>query len=171
MLRRLTVTVIALIALILIWANVAEGGLPSGAKVDRVVVEKSKRMLFLYQGGQLLKSYSISLGRNPVGHKSQEGDRRTPEGVYLIDRHKEGSAFHRALHVSYPSSHDREVAVARNVSPGGDIMIHGMHNGLGWIGKLHRVVNWTAGCIAVTNSEIEEIWSAVPDGTPIEIRA
>ena len=119
----------------------------------------------------MIKSYRVSLGRNPLGPKQQEGDKRTPEGLYRIDKRNEKSGFHRALHVSYPESRDFAAAAARGVSPGGDIMIHGLHNGLGWMGKLHRLVDWTAGCIAVTDPEIEEIWAAVPDGTPVEIKA
>lgn len=162
---------IAALALVFAWANVPSTPLPSEAKADRVVVIKANRVLELYQGTQLLKKYEVSLGRKPVGPKEQEGDKRTPEGIYKIDFRNEGSAFHRSLHVSYPEHRNIEAAQKRNVSPGGDIMVHGMRNGLGWIGKLHRLVDWTAGCIAVTNAEIEEIWRAVPDGTTIEIRA
>lgn len=99
----------------------------------------------------------------------EEGDGRTPEGVYSIDRRKVKSTFHRALHVSYPNDDDLAQAKARSVSPGGDIMIHGLPNGLGFLGKLHLKGDWTAGCIAVTNPQIEEIWRAVPDGTKVEI--
>jgi murein L,D-transpeptidase YafK len=110
------------------------------------------------------------LGRNPVGPKLREGDKRTPEGLYAIESHNPRSSFHRALKVSYPSAADRIAAAKRGVAPGGDIMIHGIRNGLGFIGRLQRRLDWTAGCIAVTNPEIEEIYRAVPDGTPIEIR-
>ena len=137
---------------------------------DRVVVEKAARTLTLYRAGQAVKTYRVALGREPVGHKLQEGDGRTPEGTYRIDFHKRDSAFHRALHISYPNAADRAQARARGVSPGGDIMIHGLPNGAVAAGAAHRLRDWTEGCIAVTNSEIEELWTAVPDGTLVEIR-
>ena len=112
----------------------------------------------------------MSLGREPVGPKKAEGDRRTPEGVYTIDTRIERSAFHRALHISYPNVADRAAAQSAGVSPGGAIMIHGIRNGLGWLGRAHRLIDWTSGCVAVTNPEIEELWRAVRDGTPVEIR-
>jgi murein L,D-transpeptidase YafK len=144
--------------------------LPPRTVADRIVVEKAARTLSLYRGGRLLKTYKIALGPNPTGHKQQEGDGRTPEGTYTIDSRKRNSAFHRALHISYPNAEDRRRARRRGVSPGGDIMIHGLPNGLGAIGKKHVLRDWTEGCIAVTNEEIEEIWRVVPNGTPIEIR-
>ena len=144
--------------------------LPADAHADRVVVEKSARKLTLFRGETPLKSYSVALGRAPEGTKEREGDNRTPEGRYVIDAHKLDSAFHRALHISYPSPADSAAAAQRGVKPGGDIMIHGLRNGLGWLGAFHRVVDWTAGCIAVTDKQIEEIYRTVPNGTPIEIR-
>lgn len=144
--------------------------LPADAHADRVVVEKSARKLTLFRGETPLKSYSVALGRAPEGTKEREGDHRTPEGRYVIDAHKLDSAFHRALHISYPSPADSAAAAQRGVKPGGDIMIHGLRNGLGWLGAFHRVVDWTAGCIAVTDKQIEEIYRTVPNGTPIEIR-
>ena len=139
-------------------------------RADLVVVDKAKRTLTLHHRGVPFKTYRVALGRDPQGPKQQEGDGRTPEGRYVIDFHKRDSAFHRALHISYPSAADRRRAQGRGVSPGGDIMIHGLPNGMGAIGKAHLVRDWTEGCIAVTNGEIEEIWNAVPDGTAIEIR-
>jgi murein L,D-transpeptidase YafK len=100
----------------------------------------------------------------------REGDHRTPEGRYVIDRHNPNSAFHLALHVSYPSTSDSARASSGGYSPGGDIMVHGMRNGFGWIGRAHLLVNWTTGCVAVTDAEIDELYQAVPDGTPIVIR-
>lgn len=142
----------------------------SGAKSDRIRVEKAARRLTLFRGTTALKSYRIALGREPIGPKREEGDRRTPEGLYKIDRRKPDSDFHLALHISYPNAQDVAQAEARGVSAGSDIMIHGLRNGSGWLGKLHRRRDWTNGCVAVTNREIEEIWRVVPDGTPIEIR-
>lgn len=143
--------------------------LPANALATRVVIEKGARRLTLLQNVRALKTYRVALGSDPVGHKQQEGDGRTPEGSYVIDAHKPDSAFHRALHVSYPNAADRAAAAARGVSPGGAIMIHGLPNHMAWLGSLHTLTDWTQGCIAVTNEEIEELWRAVPDGTPVEI--
>jgi murein L,D-transpeptidase YafK len=154
---------------LLVWANWPGEPLAEGARADRIVVWKSKRQLELQVHDQVLKSYAVSLGRNPVGPKLREGDKRTPEGLYAIESHNPRSSFHKALKVSYPSAADRIAAAKRGVAPGGDIMIHGIRNGLGLMGWLQRRMDWTAGCIAVTNPEIEEIYCAVPDGTPIEI--
>lgn len=140
------------------------------AKVDRVILKKSERKLILMNGETVLKSYKVALGRNPIGPKRQEGDNKTPEGSYIIDSHGPKSSFHRSLHISYPSAADREQALRRGLQPGGDIMIHGIKNGMGWIGPLHRLADWTAGCIAVTNQEMEEIYAIVPDGTPIDLQ-
>ena len=155
---------------VLVGAHLNLHPLVSNAIADRVLVEKAARRLTLLRESRPLKIYRVALGRAPVGPKEQEGDQRTPEGIYLIDFHKADSDFHRALHLSYPEQRDIDQAAARGVSPGGDIMIHGISNGRGWIGAFHRRTDWTAGCIAVTDFEIEEIWRAVPDGTPIEIR-
>lgn len=156
--------------LVLLYANVAFYRLPDGVQADRVMVEKSARRLTLLQQGVILKKYYIALGRSPIGHKRREGDGRTPEGLYRVDSRKLDSAFHLALHISYPNSRDMDAARKKGINPGGAIMIHGLRNGLGWVGRLHRVVDWTAGCIALTDWEMEELWRAVPDGTPIEIR-
>jgi murein L,D-transpeptidase YafK len=144
--------------------------LPEGVKADKVVVLKSKRKLLLYKKDQLLKTYRIALGRSPKGHKQQEGDGKTPEGKYRISSRYSKSRFHRALRISYPNRRDRRKARKAGRSPGGDIMIHGAPNGRGWIGGLHTLIDWTQGCIAVTDKEIEEIWRAVPNRTPIEIK-
>ncbi len=139
-------------------------------RADRVIVEKGKRQLHLLASGKVLRTYRIALGPDPVGPKLREGDGKTPEGLYVIDSRNAQSGYHRALHISYPSAADVDRARRAGVKPGGDIMIHGIRNGFGWLGPLHRMTDWTQGCIAVTNSEIEEIWAAVPDGTPIELR-
>jgi murein L,D-transpeptidase YafK len=144
--------------------------LPPDALVDRILLEKSVRRLTVFQDRRALKSYSVALGRQPTGAKQFQGDGRTPEGKYTIDWRKENSSFHLALHVSYPRPADIAAAEAAGRPPGGAIMIHGIRNGLGFLGPLHRICDWTDGCIAVTNSEIEELWRAVPNGTPIEIR-
>lgn len=160
--------IVVLLAITLITTG-RSPAVPSSSTADLVRVDKSERLLTLYAQGTLMKTHRVALGPNPVGHKQQEGDGRTPEGRYVIDFHKRDSGFHRALHVSYPSAEDRAAARRRRVPPGGDIMIHGLPNGLGAIGSLHLLRDWTQGCIAVTNAEIEELWKAVPDGTPIEI--
>jgi murein L,D-transpeptidase YafK len=152
-----------------VWAQWPRQALPEGTRADRVVVRKGARTLELYRGSELLRKYSIALGPNPIGHKLQEGDGRTPEGQYVLDYRNPKSSFHKSLHVSYPAPADSAAARSRGVSPGGLIMIHGVRNGLGFVGRFHRLFDWTDGCIAVTDAEIEEIWRTVPDGTPIVI--
>lgn len=144
--------------------------LPRDAVADRVLVEKSARRLTLMQNGSALKTYRVALGRAPVGPKEYEGDQRTPEGIYSIDFHKPDSDYHLALHISYPEQRDIDRAGAQGLSAGSDIMIHGLPNGRGWIGRFHRRSDWTAGCLAVADFEIEEIYRVVPDGTPVELR-
>ena len=144
--------------------------LPAGTTIDRIVVEKSARRLSIFREANQIKTYRIALGANPVGAKQQEGDIKTPEGIYEIDGRNPQSNFHLALHISYPSDVDDVRASARGVSAGSDIMIHGIQNGHGWIGVFHRWKDWTAGCIALTDEEIEELWRVTPDGTTIEIR-
>lgn len=137
---------------------------------DRIIVHKAARKMELMHAGQVLKTYKIALGRNPLGPKKQQGDHRTPEGIYVIDRRNAHSKFHRALHISYPNAGDREQARRLGVAPGGDVFIHGLPNGYGFVGAAHRARDWTDGCIAVTDQEIEEIWNLVDNGTPVEIR-
>ncbi len=136
---------------------------------DKVLVEKALRRLTLFQNGKPIKTFRVALGKNPVGPKVQHGDGRTPEGSYFIDGRKSNSAFHLALHISYPNAADKARAESLGVPPGEDILIHGLKNGLGWLGSLHRLLDWTQGCIAVTNTEIEEIWKMVPNAAVVEI--
>ena len=142
----------------------------SGLTVDRLILEKSKRQLHMLSNGKIVKTYKVSLGRNPIGHKTREGDGKTPEGTYLIDRRYARSAYHRSLHISYPSADDIKKAQMAGVSPGGDIMIHGLPNGFGFLAPFHHLKDWTQGCIAVANKEIEEIWNNVSGGTVIVIK-
>ncbi len=142
----------------------------SGEKADRVVVEKSKRVLHLYKTGKLLVSYKIALGGEPVGAKQQQGDNKTPEGHYILDFKKPDSAYYKAIHISYPSAQDKENAGKLGVSPGGDVMIHGQPNGYGWAAGMTQQFDWTLGCIALTNEDMEAVWQAVDAGTPIEIK-
>jgi murein L,D-transpeptidase YafK len=137
---------------------------------DRIIVEKSARTMTLMRGGKVLKTYKVALSREPVGAKERAGDHRVPEGEYVVDLKNPHSRFHLALHISYPNAADRERAHKLGVNPGGNIEIHGLDSKYDWVGSLHREVNWTDGCIAVTNPEIEEIWPLVPVGTPVEIR-
>jgi murein L,D-transpeptidase YafK len=139
-------------------------------KPTRYWSKKPRGRLTPFSAGRRLKEYRVALGFSPVGPKQHEGDGRTPEGKYTIDFHKSDSAFHRALHISYPSGADTARAAEAGVAPGGDIMIQGLPNGFSPLGSAHRIRDWTAGCIAVTDSEIDEIWILVEDGTPIEIR-
>jgi murein L,D-transpeptidase YafK len=144
--------------------------LPAGIKADTVLVLKGERRLLLLRNGHALESYRIALGRNPVGPKVEEGDGRTPEGRYRLDWRNPESRFHRSLHISYPNRRDRERARALGVSPGGAIMIHGLSERAALVGAEHVKWDWTEGCIAVTNAEIDRIWRLVDDGTAIEIR-
>jgi tetratricopeptide (TPR) repeat protein len=138
--------------------------------VDKVLIEKKKRLLSLISGRETLKTYQVALGTDPVGPKEREGDFKTPEGTYTIESRNRGSAYHLSLRISYPNEKDKLHAKKLGISPGGDIMIHGLKNGLSWVGGIHSEMDWTEGCIAVTNEEIEEIARLVPDGTPVEIR-
>jgi murein L,D-transpeptidase YafK len=144
--------------------------IPDGTVIDRIVVEKSARKLSVFKNGHLLKTYLVALGSSPVGPKVEEGDMKTPEGSYTIDRRNPNSDYHLSLHISYPAPDDVKRAEERGVSAGCDIMIHGLPNGQGWMGDLHRQKDWTAGCVALTDDEIEELWRITPDGTPIEIQ-
>ena len=137
---------------------------------DSIVVEKGQHRLSLYRQGTLLRTYLVALGQQPVGDKVRIGDRRTPEGLFHIEARNPQSRYHRALRISYPDAAHRERARSLGVSPGGDIMIHGLPARQAWVGARHRDVDWTEGCIAVTNQEIDEIFTAVPVGTPILIK-
>ena len=154
-------------AAVVIWADAPAQRLPMTAQADLLVVETGQRQLVAYSHGKVLRTYSVSLGREPSGPKTRQGDGRTPEGRYLIDHHNPLSGFQRALHVAYPSAADSAQARAGGYDPGGEIMVHGLKNGLGWVGRAHRFVDCTVGCIAVTKPELYQI---VPDGTPIEIK-
>jgi murein L,D-transpeptidase YafK len=140
------------------------------AVVDRIIVEKSKRTMTLLKQDREVRTYKIALGRDPVGPKVRQGDNKTPEGIYYIDYKVPNSVYHRALHLSYPNPDDVERARDLGVPPGGSIMIHGMKPDKLWMGDVQYLFNWTNGCIALTNREIEEVWVLVPPLTPVEIR-
>jgi len=139
-------------------------------QADLILVQKSKRVLTLYAGKKAIKTYRIVLGGKPTGDKEQEGDSRTPEGRYTIDAKNPKSSFHLSLHISYPSKQDRASARQRGVSPGGAIMIHGTPDYIAALYAAGVYPDWTAGCIAVSNAEIEEIFKLVRIGTPIVIK-
>ena len=162
--RALAAYVLVLIACL--WVSAQDGRV----SVDRVVVYKHARKLVLLYRGQELRSYKIALGGEPVGRKTRQGDHRTPEGVYVLDSRNPNSHYYKAFHVSYPSAKDKAVARKLGVSPGGDIMVHGLPKEYAWVGKSHVLHDWTDGCIAVTNEEMDELWNLVRVGTPIEIK-
>jgi murein L,D-transpeptidase YafK len=139
-------------------------------QADRILILKSARKLTLLRNGKPIRTYRVSLGSNPTGAKEQQGDGKTPEGLYRIDSRNAQSKYHRALHVSYPNAADRLRARRLHVAPGGEIMIHGWPNRWRALGFALHHVDWTAGCIAVSDQEIEEIWKLVPNGTVVEIR-
>ncbi|MGA2649488.1 MAG: L,D-transpeptidase family protein [Terracidiphilus sp.] len=144
---------------------------PAGTqRADSVLILKKDHVLELLAGGKVIKTYKVALGRGGLAPKQQEGDGRTPEGHYVIDSRNVESHYHRALHISYPNADDRQRAARLGVSPGGAIMIHGLPNGMGMLGASHRLYDWTLGCVAVADEEIDEIWDLVPVGTPVEIR-
>ena len=139
-------------------------------KVNRIVIVKSTRTMTLMNGGKVPKTYKVALSTHSIGGKERVGDDKTPEGLYTVDWKNAQSKFHLALHISYPNITDRERARKLGVNPGGEIEIHGIGAKYGYLGALHRQMDWTAGCIAVTNEEIDEIWKMVPVGTTVEIK-
>ncbi|MEL6977381.1 MAG: L,D-transpeptidase family protein [Pseudomonadota bacterium] len=171
--------VLALLALLVVTAGTPEAETRAPAMAaperlaDRVVVDKSARRLRLLRQGAVIAEYRVALGFEPDGHKRREGDGRTPEGLYQISWRNPESAYHLSLFIDYPNPADRAAAEARGEDPGGEIFIHGGSEepGLfGWLSRLFRDDDWTAGCIAVTDAEMEEIWALTPTGVPIEIR-
>lgn len=137
---------------------------------DSIVVEKQRRRLTLYQAGFPVGIYRIALGKQPVGDKLKIGDNKTPEGLFHIDFKNPQSKFHMALHISYPDAAHAARARAKGVLAGGDVMIHGLPSAYASMGEKHSEYDWTEGCIAVTNAEIEQIWRAIPNGAPIQIK-
>ncbi len=158
------------LAVFLLCGFVQKPSAENGLHADRVVVLKKERTLQLLSHGKVIKTYKVALGGDPVGAKTRQGDHKTPEGVYVLDSRNAHSKFYKAIHISYPNGHDREAARQKGVSAGGDVFVHGLPNGYKWVGASHRLKDWTDGCIAVTDQEIDEIWLAVPDGTQIDIR-
>ena len=139
-------------------------------RADHIVIVKSSRTMTLMDHDKVLKTYRVALGGVPVGAKQKQGDHKTPEGDYIIDSRNSHSQFHLSLHISYPNAGDRERARRLGMNPGGDIMIHGLPPAYAYLGRRHRESDWTEGCVAVDNQEIEEIWDMVPVGTRVEIK-
>ncbi|TYK64229.1 L,D-transpeptidase family protein [Colwellia echini] len=162
LLTKITVKILLLIASLFSSASLAW--------VDLVMVDKSDNKMYLLSSGKVIKEYHVALGKNPEGHKEQEGDKRTPEGFYTLDYKKEDSAFYRAMHISYPNQFDLDNAEQKGVSAGGLIMIHGQRNNFEGLARYTQKSNWTNGCIALTNPEIDEFMALVEVGTQIHIK-
>ncbi len=141
-----------------------------GQKADVVLVTKSERRLDLVNQDGIFASFTVTFGAKPVGHKKMQGDERTPEGHYILDYKNSNSKFYKSIHISYPNSEDRANARRRGVDPGGDIMIHGQKNGMGWASPIAQFFLWTDGCIALSDKDMDQVWAAVDPGTPIEIK-
>lgn len=141
----------------------------SMGKVDLVVVTKSESSMALMRDGKIVKQYRIAMGDLPVGHKLKEGDQRTPQGRYILDYKKSDSAYYKSIHISYPNEEDKFRAKALGIPPGGMIMIHGQNPKSSMSPEEAQRYNWTNGCIAITNAEMDEVWKVVDAGTPIEI--
>ena len=141
----------------------------SAEKADLVVVRKSESRLYLENDGKTFASFRVSFGSHPKGHKQQEGDERTPEGRYILDAKNGKSTFYRSIHISYPNAQDVASARARGVQPGGQIMIHGQRNGLGWLAPVAQWFNWTDGCVGLSNKDMDAVWGAVDVGTAVQI--
>jgi murein L,D-transpeptidase YafK len=165
---------LALVGYTKLMGRLAGGPPPTAEAVeqaDLITVDKAQRRMVLWRAGTRLAEYRVALGAaGDEGHKQHEGDERTPQGRYLIDWRNPKSMAYLSLHISYPNAADQAAAAARGENPGGNIMIHGLPNGWGWLGPLHHLWDWTDGCVAVTNEQMHEIWLRVANGTPIEIR-
>lgn len=151
--------------LVILGAERAEAAKPA----QLVLVKKSERTLMLFEHGQLLKSYKVSLGQNPIGHKERQGDNRTPEGKYYLTWTNDRSKFYKSLHVTYPNDEDRKRAWSKGISPGGDIKIHGLPNKPVYPEDIYMSLNWTNGCIAMKNRDLDDLLSKVKYQTPIYI--
>ena len=168
------IALVILIALVVMFmggirpAGAAPALLPASQQVDAILIEKAARKMTLYRKGAIMGEYSVRLGGSPVGTKMEQGDRKTPEGVYRINRRNPHSSFHLSLGLNYPTAKERKAARARGVNPGGDIFIHGQPNRLRKLG-ITLPFDWTDGCVAVSNKEIEDIFARVPIGTKVTI--
>lgn len=161
---RLAFVVAALVVVVQPSATVAE------ELADFVLVVKSERKLYLMRDDEVIDTFRVTFGSNPKGHKEHEGDGRTPEGRYVLDWKHSDSDFHKSIHISYPNTSDKIRAADTGVLPGGAIMVHGQKNGYGWLSPIAKYVNWTDGCIALSNKDMDIVWQKVQSGIPIEIR-
>jgi murein L,D-transpeptidase YafK len=139
-------------------------------KADAVLVVKSEKRLYLISKGERFAALPVTFGADPVGHKQQRGDQKTPEGKYILDYKNQSSKFYKSIHISYPDKRDWVNAKKAGLDPGGDIMIHGQTNGWEWASPVVQLFSWTDGCVALSNSNMDKVWEAVDSGTPIEIR-
>jgi murein L,D-transpeptidase YafK len=170
MLKYLFYSILILLTGVIVFYFYPETRLPKNIQIDKIIVFKSRNEMEVYSQGQMIKNYKVSIGKNSYGDKEYEGDERTPEGEYQIDGRNPNSAYFKNLGISYPNKSDREHSAKLGKPVGGDVKIHGLKNGQGYIGKFHRFKNWTNGCIAVTNEEMEELYNAVRIGTAIIIK-
>jgi murein L,D-transpeptidase YafK len=168
--KAILILISLLFATLIIYYFLPESKLPANITIDKLVVLKSARQLLAYSKQRLIKTYKISLGFSPLGKKTFDGDGKTPEGLYNIDDKNPNSVCHKNLGISYPSKQDILNAKKAGLSAGGAIKIHGLSNGKGFIGKFHRWYDWTDGCIALTNAEIDDLYNHTPIGTPIELK-
>ena len=145
------------------------GPLAASVRFDKLVVNKAERRLYAYAAGKVVRVYGVALGFAPVGAKEVEGDGKTPEGKYSIISKSTQSAYYKNLKISYPNATDTVKAAQLNASAGGDIFIHGLAPEFAFLGVAHRASDWTLGCIAISNPEIDELFAKTPVGTPIEL--
>lgn len=167
--RTVALLIILAVAGLLIYYVIPSAKIPDGVIIDRIVVRKSEHKLEAYSGGKLIVVYAVAIGKNPVGPKEYEGDQRTPEGKYTINDRNPNSGYHRNLGISYPNAADRARARELGKPAGGDVKIHSLKNGQGYIGKFHRWKDWTNGCIAVTDKEMDQLYEHTALGATIEI--
>ncbi len=167
--KKVLYIMMALILGIILYYVFPEQELPTNTVIDKMVVYKSKRELLAYSKGKVIKTYKVAIGQEPIGAKEYEGDKKTPEGLYYINDKNPNSGYHKNLGISYPNANDIVSANRLKKPAGGNIKIHGLLNHYGFVGKFHRWHDWTLGCIALTDEEIDELYGAVKIGTPIEI--
>ena len=160
----------SIITLLLILFLCSSTSVYSEQKADSVLVIKSEAKLYLINNGLTFTEFHVAFGSNPRGHKKEQGDGRTPEGKYILDYKNVNSAYYKSIHISYPNAKDRADARRRGVDPGGEIMIHGQKNGYGRYSFVTQFFNWTNGCIALSDKDMDAVWKAIDPGTPIEIR-